>query len=397
MLQEDICVNVKKSCVVLDWDGSEIEEECLESERVIRKKYISDDRGYSCEVGNDCETGDDGENRNYLTIEFEIHPYDPVGGVFYYNTYTNQNVYADFVYELSVNGSEFEELTCEGDICEILEGFDLSGTYTDEKYTLTYAEYIPEHKDEKLPLIIWLHGMGEGGTDPSVTLLGNRVAGLREEKIQKLFGPNGAAILSPQCQTMWMDVNGEAVYNTDQLEESDGYSVYENTLKAFLLSYIEQHEEIDRSRIYIGGCSNGGYMTIKMLLMCPELFAGAFPICAAYHDYWMNEERGDLLKKTPIWFTAAKTDMTIPIINEDGSHSYSLAIYEKLCETAPNMHYALLDRVVDPSAKYMSEDGTDLFEYFGHWSWIPVLRNQVSLMIDGEETTIFEWLSEQSL
>ena len=58
------------------------------------------------------------------------------------------------------------------------------GTYTGRltgkpgDVTLTYASYEPwslRGDGAKNPLIIWLHGGGEGGKDVSITLLGNEV------------------------------------------------------------------------------------------------------------------------------------------------------------------------------------------------------------------------------
>ncbi|WP_327010410.1 prolyl oligopeptidase family serine peptidase [Dactylosporangium sp. NBC_01737] len=36
---------------------------------------------------------------------------------------------------------------------------------------------------------------------------------------------------------------------------------------------------IDRDRILVAGCSNGGYMSLKMTAIDPDLFAASVPIC----------------------------------------------------------------------------------------------------------------------
>ena len=53
------------------------------------------------------------------------------------------------------------------------------------------------------PLVIWLHGAGEGGTDPTIAYTGNKVVNLSGPEIQAKLG--GAWILAPQTPTMWMD------------------------------------------------------------------------------------------------------------------------------------------------------------------------------------------------
>jgi len=43
-------------------------------------------------------------------------------------------------------------------------------------------------------------------------------------------------------------------------------------------------EVFDTNRIYIGGDSNGGYMTMLMIRDYPSYFAAAFPTCEALRD-----------------------------------------------------------------------------------------------------------------
>ena len=35
-------------------------------------------------------------------------------------------------------------------------------------------------------------------------------------------------------------------------------------------TYVKSNEDIDTNRIIIGGCSNGGYMTMEMILKHPD-------------------------------------------------------------------------------------------------------------------------------
>jgi hypothetical protein len=41
---------------------------------------------------------------------------------------------------------------------------------------------------------------------------------------------------------------------------------------------------IDRDQIYVAGCSNGGYMSMKMTAVSPTLFAASVPICGIVMD-----------------------------------------------------------------------------------------------------------------
>ena len=147
--------------------------------------------------------------------------------------------------------------------------------------------------------------MGEGGTDPTLVLLGNRVTALSEVTVQQYFPENGAAVLAPQCPTMWMDTDGQQHWKDENVFASNGRSFYTEVLKGLIRKYLQLHPEIDRSRIYIGGCSNGGFMTLNMILAMPDTFAAAFPICPAYHQAWMTPKRIREFAKVPMWVTAA--------------------------------------------------------------------------------------------
>ena len=212
---------------------------------------------------------------------------------------------------------------------------------------------------------------------------------LATEDIQQYFGETGAEILVPQTQTMWLD-NGEGKY-MDTSDPESGTSYYTDALMNLIKSYVSDHEEIDTDRIYIGGCSNGGYMTVNMLIAYPEYFAAAYPVCEAYAENWLNDEKISILKDIPLWLTAAKSDNMIFTDN------YSSALYNRLAEAgAQNIHYSLFENVVDTAGKYFQKDGKTPYEYQGHWSWIYTLNNECVEEIDGEEVSIFEWLAQQS-
>lgn len=88
---------------------------------------------------------------------------------------------------------------------------------------------------------------------------------------------------------------------------------------------------------------------------------------------------------------AAKTDTTVPV------DQYVEPTYKRLIQAgAEDVHFSLFDKVVDTSGLYKNADGTP-YEYPGHWSWIYVYNNKVSKEINGQTTTLMEWLAGQSL
>ena len=313
---------------------------------------------------------------------------------FEYDVDRERNTYRTF---------DFPGLKCVGVFCPACDAFIRRRKYKLDGADIEYTDYLPPaYLDRKgvrtyrkgtLPLIIWLHGLGEGGDDISVTLLGNRVTSLTEATTQYYFPGVGAAVLVPKCPTMWMDTDGAGRWDMDVIRERGGSSYYTKPLKQLIVKYLKSHPEIDRSRIYIGGCSNGGFMTLQMLLAMPGKFAAAFPICPAYCREWMTEDRIKKLAKVPMWITAAATDRTLPLRRPDGSPDYADALYEKLMalpeQERAGVVYSRLPQVMGYTATGFP------YEYNGHWSWIPVLQDRVTREFDGEEIHLFEWMAEK--
>lgn len=372
----------------------EVKEHELTTKRNVLAAYVSDIEG-NRDLNGTC-----------ITIEMEVGPDMVEGSPFNYDFTSGLNQYVETTYLIQtaedaiLKTKDGKYLTMEatdasddrGNINVIVDMFDCSGSYSDEQsgITLAYASYVPEHaKEGETPLIIWLHGAGEGGTDPTIAIMGNKVVNLATEDIQQYFGGTGAVILAPQTATMWMD-DGEGKY-MDMTDADAGTSYYTVALMNLIEAYVSEHDEIDMDRIYIGGCSNGGYMTINMLIEYPEYFAAAYPVCEAYAANWLNDKKISILKDTPIWLTAAKTDRTVP------AEGFSSALYESLVKAgAQNIYYSLFENVVDTSGKYFKPDGKTPYEYNGHWSWIYTLNNECTDEVDGKRVSIFQWLARQS-
>lgn len=410
-------VSSERKYTGFDFATGEMAEVDSVVERNVLAVYVSDSEGNQNAEGT------------YVTIEMEVGPNLTEGSPFNYDIASGFNSYVETSYLISSKsaiattdgGSVIVEETDAagntGNINVIADSFDCTGTYTDgdSGITLGYASYMPETaKEGETPLIIWLHGAGEGGTDPTIAIMGNKVVNLATEEIQQYFGETGAAILAPQTPTMWLD-DGEGNYR-DPADAAAGTSYYTEELMGLIEAYVAAHAEIDTNRIYIGGCSNGGYMTVNMVIEYPEYFAAAYPVCEAYAANWLTDAKIDAIKDIPMWLTAAKNDGTVPIfkgevgadfisytleLNENGEaiplDDYSNALYDRLVAAgAENVHYSLFENVVDTSGNYFKEDGTTPHEYMGHWSWLYTLNNECVEEIEGVNVTIFEWLAQQS-
>ena len=235
---------------------------------------------------------------------------------------------------------------------------------------LQYASYAPPSDGEKKPLVVWLHGLGEGGSDPLLPLLGNNASVFAEETFQVMTG--GAYVLVPQCPTFWLDDGSGQATQT-------GRSRYTQDLMSLFRCYLAEHPNVDTDRIYVGGCSNGGYMTIELLLSNPEFFAAAFPICPAYQDRWVTDEGVTALAKLPIWFIHSELDQVVP------PDRTTAPLVKRLEAAGANqVHTTWLTHIRDSASGHT---------YDPHYAWVPVLSQRI---YTANQQSLFSWLAAQS-
>lgn len=361
------------------------------------KVYISDENGN--------KLADTATSSRYVTVEYKVSfgQWGANGNLnpFNYNQQTGRNTWKDVTTTgLAIKGLTIGETTYTkftGSVTATketpcIEEWDTTGTYTDGEgegaITLKYASYTPEAegKTANKPLIVWLHGAGEGGVDPSITILGNQVSNLSKNLIQKYFVTDtcaGAYVLAPQAPTMWMD-NGSG----QQGGSNVGESIYTEALFNLIKNYVDTHSDIDANRVYIGGCSNGGWMTVEMLSKHGEYFAAAFPIAVPFDkSAGLTEAEFAKLVNVPMWITHAQNDNTVAIneINTDytqwpmvtttigaAKDANSNQLYIELLKAgATKVYYSLFENVT-------VESGDDAASYDGHYSWVYTLRDECS-------------------
>ncbi len=314
---------------------------------------------------------------------------------------------------LKVGKQKFTAIECESaqalkDFVSEADYFN-KGTFTGKTLgkvgdvTLTYAAYEPwslRGDGKKNPLVIWLHGGGEGGLDVSITLLGNEVVSLIRPQIQSHFttegGVGGAYVLSIQCPTMWMSAaNGS-------FSHGENPSMYADVLKACIDRYVDEHPDVDRNRIYLGGCSNGGFMTVHMLIRHPQYFAAAYPTCEAFMDQYISDTQIQQLAQENIWIVQSYDDTTVD------PKTHCIPTFQRLVKAgAKNVWMSMFENVVG-----MDNPGQRLL---GHFSWCYLFNDAVTL--SQEQSTedvkptnngggtvapqghanIFEWMNAQVL
>lgn len=382
----------------LRFPGSPVEGVTPEDSGAYRKvvrSYRSDARGAEIPSGR------------FLTLELEVGPEVACSSILRYDVMTVRNLPVTLEHTITLpDGETVGPDRLARTLMPVTDEFDRSGSFRfrDSEYgmvQLRYSSWSPTKRYPKgspdiarqgthlaaqknpsrskahYPLLIWLHGAGEAGTDPLVALLGNPVTHLAHERVQAAFG--GAFVLAPQCPTMWMD-DGKGGYS------SDGSSRYARALMALIERFTRANPSVDTNRVYIGGCSNGGYMAIRLLLDNPGFFAAGFPACEAFLDDWIGERELRALAQIPLRFVHCKADNTVP------TALYTERLFRRLTEASARDAAAFFpETVVDPFGRYRTADGKP-FTYHCHFSWIYALNNACSFP-DGKP--LMAWLADQ--
>lgn len=325
----------------------------------------------------------------HLTLALYVAPFEQMNSpikYFFGNPKCNGNNWIDFKLTITNDATQQTWNNETNRIIPMVDEFDLSGSFSHKEIDLTYASFAPKSTIGKRPLIIWLHGGGEGGTDITIPLLANRATNYASQEMQAYF--EGAHVLVPQAPTMWMD-KGNRQYTRGEVND-----IYNESLMALIENYVSRHPSIDQNRIYVGGCSNGGYMSLKLLLLYPNYFAAAFPSALAYHAEHLTDADIESIKDIPIWFIHSKDD-PVTVANQT-----VIPTYQRLIDAgAKNVHLSLFDHVIDITNQFGGED----FHYNGHFSWIYSHANKCQLDYDGnpvkadeQPVTLMGWLARQT-
>lgn len=147
-----------------------------------------------------------------------------------------------------------------------------------------YLLYLPKNYDEstdEFPIVLFLHGAGERGTDIEKVKVHGLPRLINEGKDFPFI------VISPQCPD-------NMFWNTDVL--------------AALLDEIEDNYRVDKNRIYVTGLSMGGHGTWSLAIAQPNKFAAIAPICG-----WSNPTMAYSIKHIPIWVFHGAKDMVVPL------------------------------------------------------------------------------------
>ena len=188
--------------------------------------------------------------------------------------------------------------------------------------TYSYLVYEPADRDpaEKLPMIVFLHGAGERGTDPEV---------MKCHSIPMIFDKPvdyRCIVVCPQCpkDEVW-------------LQHLDG-------LRDYIVKMVRKYNA-DPDAIALTGISMGGFGSWELAMAYPEMFSCVAPICGGGMSW-----RADRLKTLPIRAFHGENDGVVP-------PSHSVEMVDKVNRAGGEAELTLYPGVGHDSWKKAYESG----------------------------------------
>lgn len=153
----------------------------------------------------------------------------------------------------------------------------------EQKDSLNYLLYTPKDTIQNMPLVVFLHGGGESGTEIELVKKHGLPKLIEEGKEFPFY------VFAPQNRYK------KGLWN-DRL-------IHAKTMK------LADSLKIDKNRIYLVGMSRGGDGVWRMAVNHPNSYAALISICAASIPYIYLQNIPDL----PVWFFHGEKDMVVPV------------------------------------------------------------------------------------
>jgi predicted peptidase len=201
--------------------------------------------------------------------------------------------------------------------------------------TLHYRQLLPDYDTlRKYPLLIFLHGAGERGSDNEAQLKWGVMNFAQDANMMKF----PAIVIAPQCplKMQWANFARKAGSKELSLQPQPSKSM---ELLVGLIRQILKTLPADPNRIYITGLSMGGFGTFDAIERYPDLFAAAVPVCGGG-----DTTKAASIAQMPLWIFAGAEDAAVDPVN------------------AINMAEALVHAGAHP--------GLTLYPDVGHFSWL---------------------------
>jgi predicted peptidase len=193
---------------------------------------------------------------------------------------------------------------------------------------INYLTFLPKSYSAKgppVPLIVFLHGSGESGSDL------NKV---------RVWGPPAIADKDPQFPFMVVSP-----------QSPEGEWWHARLLKGMIDEVLAKYN-VDRSRVYLTGLSMGGYGAWDLAISYPDYFAAIAPICGGG-----NTLRIGRLKKVPTWAFHGKKDQSVP-------EQESASMVAALRAAGGDVRYTVLPEAGHVEAWVYAYGEAGLFDWF---------------------------------
>jgi predicted peptidase len=168
-----------------------------------------------------------------------------------------------------------------------------------------YVVFVPHdyQGDRTYPLILFLHGAGEWGTDgqKQVTVGLGPAVRKREKSFPFL-------VVFPQSQKKTWPID---VTNRDQIPDILGTwseQQAEGKRALAMLAEVEKEYRVDPARVYLTGISMGGFGTWSLAASQPERWAAIVPICGGG-----DPQAAARIKDLPCWCFHGDADTAVPV------------------------------------------------------------------------------------
>ena len=175
--------------------------------------------------------------------------------------------------------------------------------------TLPYKIIYPDNfkPSESYPVLLFLHGAGERGTDNDKQVAHGRNRFMTDDALRDVI------FLAPQCpvEDYWVNV----VRTTNLNEHLNRKFPYQSPISSSLLAAKELLDAmislgfVDVDRIYGAGISMGAMGILDMAMRYPDLFAAVQPICGGVNVDRTKEFNG---KTAFRFFHGLKDDIVLP-------------------------------------------------------------------------------------
>lgn len=177
-------------------------------------------------------------------------------------------------------------------------------TYTDAAgKKLPYRLLRPPmvEKGRTYPLVVFLHGAGERGTDNDKQLV-HGVPLFAAPEVREKYP---CFLVAPQCpeKQRWVEVDWGLDRHTLPKEPGEP-----GRLTLELIDKLLKDLPVDPKRVYVTGLSMGGFGAWDLVARRPELFAAAAVVCGG-----ADEATAEKVKHVPVWmFHGAKDTVVKP-------------------------------------------------------------------------------------